>query len=328
MSTFRVCPVIMFSLLLAATSQAADADVNPTTAQPVTAKAAPRPTVATVGHIGQYWTNSLGMKFAYIPAGDFTMGSPASEPGRDANELQHPVRIAQPFLMGAYPVTRGQFAAFVTATGYKTQAELSGNSFAIMPHGTQVLPGANWRNPGFDQDDRHPVVCVCWNDARAMIRWLSERDDLPYRLPSEAEWEYACRAGTQTTYPWGDNADGGAGWANCADLTFRKMFPSDGSFNWDDGYVYTSPVGSFRPNGWGLYDMIGNVAQWCVDEYGENPVIDLMKPKTPGTGWWRVARGGSWSDSAQFCRVAHRAAASGATGRCTCIGFRLALSFH
>jgi formylglycine-generating enzyme len=149
------------------------------------------------------------------------------------------------------------------------------------------------------------VVCVSGNDAAAFCQWLSKREGKHYRLPTEAEWEYACRAGTQTVYPWGDNPDDGKGWANCADQTYmdkmrntREDGLGDDIFKWRDGFAYTSPVGSFRPNAWGLYDMIGDVEQWCSDDYDNYPPGDLVDPYYPDPpdpdDTALVSRGGGW----------------------------------
>ncbi|MCX7049102.1 MAG: SUMF1/EgtB/PvdO family nonheme iron enzyme [Candidatus Sumerlaeota bacterium] len=140
----------------------------------------------------------------------------------------------------------------------------------------------SWRNPEFDQTDTHPVVNVNWDDAKAFCDWLARKTGRAYQLPTEAQWEYACRAGTKTLYQWGDDPDGGKGWCNCADQSAKGQFPDWKSyFNWDDGYIYTAPVKSFKPNAWGLYDMLGNALEW-------------------------VLRGGSWQDGPDYCRSASR----------------------
>jgi len=271
--------------------------------------------------------SSLGMKFAYIPTGQFMMGSPASEEGHDDGELQHRVRISKPFGMGIHQVTRGQFAAFASAAGYQTEAEKEGWSYAWKGKEWAKVNGVCWRKPGFDQDDNHPVVCVSWNDAQEFMQWLSQQDDRLYHLPTEAQWEYACRAGTQTTYPWGDSPDAAKGWANCADITAKAKFPNWTTFNWADGFVYTSPVGSFRSSTWGLYDMIGNVLEWCEDRYGEYPKTEVTDPAGPADGLSRVLRGGSWRGGPLGCRAACRSR-SAPDYRCRYIGFRLALDFQ
>ncbi len=212
---------------------------------------------------------------------------------------QHPVWIKRPFFLGAYHVTRGQFQRFVDATGYKTDAEKDGKG------GTgwsvdkfERKPEFTWRNPGFTQTDEHPVLIVSWDDAMQFCRWLSRKERAEYRLPTEAEWEYACRAGTTTRWWCGDNAEALTKVANVADATLKAA-----SSRWkytirgSDGYAFTSPVGSFRPNRFGLYDMCGNAFQWCADWYDAKyyDISPTDDPKGPLGGTLRVLRGGSWS---------------------------------
>ena len=149
------------------------------------------------------------MEFAWIPPGSFLMGSPAEEEGRDDNEVQHRVTLTKGFYLGVHEVTRGQFAQFVKATGYRTQAEREGGANVWTGSGWKMDPKANWMTPGFEQTDDHPVVCISWNDAVAFADWLSaqDREGRRYRLPTEAEWEYACRAGTQTAYCSGNGLE-------------------------------------------------------------------------------------------------------------------------
>jgi formylglycine-generating enzyme required for sulfatase activity len=257
--------------------------------------------------LGDIWLNSAGMKFAYIPPGEFTMGSPDDEALRYDDETQHRVRITRPFLIGLTAVTVRQFAAFVKATGYKTDAEQTGWAYAWSPRGWVRADGASWTNPSFPQTDNCPVVDVSFNDALRFCRWLAGKEHYTYRLPTEAEWEYCCRAGSAAAFPWGDNPDDGHGWANCADQDLRAsqkslQFPP---FNWSDGYVYTSPVGVFKANSWGLYDMIGNALQWCSDCY-DTYNGEAVDPTGPSHGQGRVLRGGSWECGPQRCRSACR----------------------
>ena len=150
------------------------------------------------------------------------------------------------------------------------------------------------------------------------------------KLPTEAQWEYACRAGTTTAYPWGDNSDDGKGWANCADQSLQKKLPNAPAswtyFNWDDGYLFTSPVGSFKPNAFGLYDMIGNAWQWCQDPYGPYDKAAVTDPTGPITGstptQTYVQRGGSWIGGPGVCRSANRHWRN-PDGRYDGIGFRV-----
>jgi formylglycine-generating enzyme required for sulfatase activity len=242
-------------------------------------------------------TNSIGMKMVLIPAGEFQMGSSADEikswndwfkqqedlksVNIDREGPQHRVRITRPFYFGAHTVTVGQFRKFAVDSGHDA--------------GTNIVDkDKSWRNAFPDQTDQHPVVNVSWDDAVAFCQWLSRKEGKTYRLPTEAEWEYACRAGSTTRYCFGNDEE-------------EKEL---GNYAW---YTKTSdsathPVGEKRANAFGLYDMYGNVWQWCADwydkdYYGASPADD---PPGPSTGSSRVDRGGSWSDSAWFCRSADR----------------------
>jgi formylglycine-generating enzyme required for sulfatase activity len=224
------------------------------------------------------------------------------------------VTISKAFWMGKHEVTVGQFHRFVEATGYKTDAE-KGTRFKValvFAEGKiKIAEDASWRNPYFKQTDEHPAVCVSWNDARAFVDWLNGTDKarpagFTYRLPTEAEWEYACRAGTTTWYQWGDDPDKGKGWCNAADLTAKKSFPAATVFNWDDGFVYTAPAGSFKANAFGLQDMHGNVWEWCEDWYGPYKEGDQMDPGGAASGGVRVVRGGSWYYSPRILGSAYR----------------------
>jgi formylglycine-generating enzyme required for sulfatase activity len=244
--------------------------------------------------------NSIGMKLVLIPAGQFTMGAP----DRDAfgpDKPQHPVRITKPFYLGACHVTVGQFRNFVEHANYQTDAERANQAEA------EQWKEKTWRNVSPSQPDEHPVVYVSWNDAVAFCQWLSRKEGNSYRLPTEAEWEYACRAGSATRYCFGDDESGLAEYA-----WYRE--------NSDDG---THPVGQKRPNAWGLYDMHGNVRGWCQDYYNDgyyanSPTDD---PTGPAVGVEsnlfnrynqrsppdRVIRGGAWLSYANVCSSAYRA---------------------
>ncbi|MBV8780213.1 MAG: formylglycine-generating enzyme family protein [Phycisphaerae bacterium] len=257
-------------------------------------------------NLSSAFVNSLAMRFVHIPAGQFMMGSAAGEVGRFDDEKLHQVTLTTPFLIATTHTTRAQFAAFVNDTGYQTDAEKEGWAWALKNGAPAKVDGASWKSPGFDQADDHPVVEVSWNDATAFCNWLSRKETKRYRLPTESEWEYAARAGSTTAYPWGDNPDDGGGWANCADQSLKTQFSGATIFNWNDGYVYTSPVGKFRPNAWGVYDMIGNANEWCADWYGEYPNGAFTDPVGPATGQARVLRGGSWYRAPRYCRCASR----------------------
>ena len=275
--------------------------------------------------------DKVTLKLVQIPAGKFLMGSSDKEKKaavkeavaagihqKDAtdafkDEVQHEVTISKPFYMGVTHVTVDQFAAFVKDSGYKTEAEKAGRSVGIgIKDGKfdiKKVEGCSWRNPGFDQKSDHPVVQVSWNDAQAFCDWLSKKSGKAVTLPTEAQWEYACRAGTKTAYPWGDNPDDGKGWANVADQNLKKKIPNQkywAFFSWNDGYVFTSPVGSFKANAFGLYDMNGNAWQWCQDYYGKYEKGTVTDSMGSETGSYRVQRGGSWATYPSRCHSAKR----------------------
>lgn len=249
------------------------------------------------------------MQFVRIPPGEFLQGSPISETLRSENEAQHRVRITRPYWLGTTQVTVGQFAAFVISTGYETLAERQGwahGAWDVENNEWSKLPDASWKNPSFQQGPNHPVVCVNWEDMMAFCDWLGVQENRSYRLPTEAEWEYACRAGAATAYPWGDDPEAGKGWANCSDRTTAEKFTLFPAFNWSDGYVYTSPVASFRPNAFGLHDMIGNTLQRCNDWYGDYPTGPVDDPAGVAEGKEKVLRGGAFIYGPKHCRCAFR----------------------
>ena len=225
-----------------------------------------------------------------INGGSFLMGSPDGEQGRHDDEgPQHQVQI-QNFYLGRYPVTRGEYARFARAMGSHINDE--------------------WRKPGFEQSDDHPVVEVSWNDAQIYIEWLNLETGLVHRLPSEAEWEYACRAGTSTRFWWGDDLSGKIALV-CA--------------NFGDNNEGTTAVGSFKPNPWGLYDMSGNVWEWTQDCWNGS----YEGAPSDGSAWLagdrseRVLRGGSWDFNPNILRSANRGS-NFADDRYFSFGFRLA----
>jgi formylglycine-generating enzyme required for sulfatase activity len=288
-------------------------------------------------HPTREFTNSIGMKLTLIPAGEFLMGSDESDPDAFDDEFldkaagrreKHRVRITQPFYLGVTEVTRGQFRRFVDETGYQTEAEKDGKG----GHGWneeakefEQNPRYTWQDPGFEQTDDHPVVNVTWNDAVAFAAWLSRKEGNTYRLPTEAEWEYACRAGTTTRYSFGDDPEGLAAVGNIADGTAKTKYPDWTTIVARDGYIFTAPVGPFQPNRFGLYDMHGNVWEWCSDAYAadyykQSPVDD--PPGAAGAAR-RVLRGGGWDLDPRGCRSALRFRSTPVI-RSSYVGFRLA----
>jgi sulfatase modifying factor 1 len=272
-------------------------------------------------------TRAAGIRLKRIPAGTFRMGLTDLE-GDDDQKPQHEVRISA-FYLGVTEVTRGQFRRFVHADGYKTEAEKDGkggSGWNEEKKNFEQDPKYTWLNPGFEQTDEHPVVNVSWNDAVAFCEWLTRVEGQTFRLPTEAEWEYACRAGTRTKYFSGDDAESLATIANVADATARMKYPD---WTWAiaarDGFVYTAPAAQFLPNAFGLYDMHGNVWEWCRDGYNaeyykRSPAED---PSGPTQATLRVFRGAGW-----FCHP-HSGYSAGRGRsrpgyRCADVGFRVA----
>jgi len=187
-----------------------------------------------------------------------------------------------------------------------TRKAASGEDIAAWP------PACDWRDPGFPQTESHPVACINWHDAQAFCRWLSEKEGVVYRLPTEAEWEYACRAGTRTHYYNGNDPEKLPEIANVADESamgkLKYYAPWRIPIKADDGYAFTAPVGRFRANSFGLHDMHGNVWEWCgdwfaADYYRKSPVED---PSGPKEGHARILRGGAFGSHSSVARSGHR----------------------
>lgn len=302
------------------------------------------------------WRNSIGMPFVRVPAGTFWMGSAAThdtpaalaqrfpllEPERftllaDESPV-HQVQISRAFYMGQHEVTVGQFRHFIAASGYQPESEADGTGGygynpAYDPATTRrgdAFEGRNprysWRNPGFAQGENYPVVNVTWNDAQALATWLSRTEGHTYRLPTEAEWEYACRAGTRTLYPHGDDPQGLLRSANTFDQDSATHWPKwqQHALKGRDGYAFTAPVGSFAPNAFGLHDMLGNAWEWVADWHGDDTYAQgpVRDPQGPDDGNVRVRRGGSWHTWAFYARCGYRNWNSPET-RYTLVGMRL-----
>ncbi len=288
------------------------------------------------------WEARQNLPMVRIPSGSFVMGS-CKEAGSclSGTEMdseaqgdetpQHRVKIAE-FELGKTEVTVGQFRAFVEDTGYRTDAEkdAGGNKgcYASDVSGGKWdwRAGRYWDKVGFEQSEQHPVACVSWNDAKAYITWLNGKTRGGYRLPSEAEWEYAARAGTTTRRYWGDDPDRACAYANVTDETTG---PNGTSWNTkhkcSDGQFFSAAVGSYKPNEFKLHDMLGNVWEWVQDSYHS----DYKGAPSNGDAWEgtradaRVLRGGSWGINPQFVRAAYRLINSPAL-RSDSFGFRLA----
>jgi formylglycine-generating enzyme required for sulfatase activity len=275
--------------------------------------------------------NSVGMKLVLIAPGEFLMGSPATEEGRSDDEPQHRVRITRPYYLGQYEVTVSQFRRFVKESGYATTIERDGRPGFGFVAAAGVIDASRdftWRSTGWEQTDDHPVVNVSWEDAASFCRWLSAKEGPEYRLPTEAEWEFACRAGATTRYFTGEAEETLQGAANMSDAAFlAKYANATWSLSWNDGFPFTAPVGRFRPNAFGLYDMAGNAWEWCADWYGKDytsrsPVDD---PPGPATGEIHVLRGGSFTNRLKYVRSADRDS-SRPKYRYNFTGFRVAKS--
>jgi formylglycine-generating enzyme required for sulfatase activity len=241
----------------------------------------------------------------WLPKGKFKMGSNQE----DREKPIHEVTIDYELAVGKYPATMGEFKKFVQATGYKTEAEMGDGAYVRIGDSWSKKADANWKNPYFTQTDSHPVVCVSWNDAREYCEWLSEQTGQVYRLLSEAEWEYACRAGSTGKYCFGDDVH------------------QSGSYGWFKGNSgeKTHPVGEKKPNQFGLYDMHGNVWEWCEDVGHKNYV---GAPPSDGSAWMaggdsneHLLRGGCWGSDDDLSRCASR---HPTVGRWNYSGFRIA----
>gem|GEM_PF-1934521 len=296
--------------------------------------------------------DSLGLTMKWIPPGDFFLGSTqeerswAADPDGGKGEAAWAtdesdpleVRIAQGFWIGQTTITRGMYRQFVEAVNYQTKAEKDGVSriFNIRTNLWEDATGVSWRNPGYVQNDDHPVVFVSWKDAMAFCDWLTRREramnrvpvGYEYRLPGEAEWAYAARGGseTHTYFWWGDDFNEGKGRLNAAgaDQMADESRWING-YDWEDGFIYTSPVdyyGAPGRNDYGLADMLGNVWEWCYDGYD---------PAQARAAIWqddakmRILRGGSYMRTPGSLRVANRGR-GGIDGPRPHRGFRVVLA--
>jgi formylglycine-generating enzyme required for sulfatase activity len=267
-----------------------------------------------------------------IPAGRFFMGAAPGEEAREnlavpflhRSQPQRSVEITV-FAAGKYEITRGQYRVFAEATGRRGDGCFSWNGTAF-----EIDAGKNWRNPGYAQNDAHPATCVSWDDASAYAQWLVAKTGRPYRLLSEAEWEYAARAGTTAARFWGNDGDRSCAYANGADQTTALQVA--GAAGWaradcDDRHAHTAPVGSFGANAFGLHDMLGNVAEWTQDCWNGNHegAPAEGRARTNGDCFLRVVRGGSWEDAPVGMRAAYRVG-SPTVIRVYTRGFRVAVS--
>ncbi len=255
-----------------------------------------------------------------MKTGEYMAGAMGGE--GDGDSPQHKVSITSPFAVGRFEVTRDQFNAFVLATGYK----VGDSCWTFEGNVPELRAGRSLNNPGYPQTGEHPAVCVNWADANAYVDWLSQISGHSYRLLNEGEWEFAARGGTTSRYAFGSNSGDVCKFANAADQFAKSAHLPDTwkYLNCNDGFAYTAPVGSFRPNGFGLYDMTGNVWEWTEDCHED---ADSAHPKNgeqaASTCSHRVVRGGSWYGNADTVRVTIRGKAP-ADNRFDDIGLRVA----
>ena len=266
----------------------------------------------TVTQSGIQTRTLQGVKLLYIQGGTFAMGSPTTEPERSNNETQHQVTLSG-FYISEYTITNEQFSQFLNATGVPSsgQGDVSGYGSQTLVRydqmGVQFISN-KWRPT--TGHDNYPIVYVTWYGAKAFCDWAGGR------LPTEAEWEYACRAGTATPFNTGNNL-------TTAQANYNGDYPYNGNPKGTD-LGHTQPVGSYAPNAWGLYDMHGNVWEWCNDWDGDYPTGAVTNPTGPATGSSRVFRGGGWSSLAVQCRSACRSR-NPPVSYINMIGFRMAL---
>lgn len=297
--------------------------------------------------------NSLGMQFVLIPKGSFSMGSNQTPeqfrkefPGYEMRRYEelfdeapvHPARITKDFYLGQHELTIGQFKLFIKESGYVPESIRDGTGgygFRAAYDPKLSAKGDNfegrdpqysWMNTGFTQGDNHPVVNLTYNDAIEIAAWLTKKEGVTYRLPTEAEWEYACLAGATTQFSSGDHQQSLAGYANVFDQDAARYWPQWESMALQvhDGFAFTSPVGAFKPNNFDLYDMHGNVWEWVSDwhadgYYKNSPIND---PGGPAQGVVKVRRGGSWHTWPLYARCSYRNW-NATTTRYTLLGVRL-----
>jgi formylglycine-generating enzyme required for sulfatase activity len=295
------------------------------------------------------------MAMVRIPAGSFVMGEvlmsrswaqafPGLEDGRFESLTDespaHEVRITRDFYMARHEVTVGQFRRFLAASGHVPESMADGTGGygynpAYDPAKTARRDNFegrdrrySWANPGFAQTDDHPVVNVTWGDAVALADWLTRTEGRRYRLPTEAQWEYACRAGTRTHFHTGNAPADLARVANVYDLDTAVLWPAwrDQAAPYRDGYTFTAPVGRFEPNAFGLHDMHGNVWEWTRDWYAEDYYARSPRddPEGPARGGVKVRRGGSWHTWPFYARCGYRNWNTPQT-RYTLVGIRLVM---
>jgi formylglycine-generating enzyme required for sulfatase activity len=263
--------------------------------------------------------NGLGMRYLYVPPGAFIMGSPPHEPDLKLHERTHGVRLTKGFFLQTTPVTVDHWHAFSVETGYRTETETTG-TLIWSDQGVAFKKGYHWQNPGFQQAGDLPVTCITYRDVVQFIQWLRKTDGRLYDLPTEAQWEYVCRAGSDGRYFFGNDEER---------LDEYAWF-------WGNSGNHPHAVARKKPNAWGFYDMLGNVWELCLDQcglkhgpggatilsdtYGKGEFLDPLSLKGP----FRICRGGDWACLPNNCRPAKRMACSPRSGA-NIRGLRLAI---
>jgi len=280
--------------------------------------------------------DGVTMTFVLVPPGRFMMGASDGEKNDNtalANELpRHEVEITQPMYVSKYATTKKQFASFVAAGGYTTEAENAKYGFGLnIEKGKWEKGPYTWKKTSLPQEDDHPAVMVTWNDAQKFCSWLKANAGLPpgtkrVRLLREAEWEYSCRAGTRTRHYAGDKLEDLAMIANVYDASGKSKFKMPWTpISADDGYAFTAPVGKFKANALGLHDMLGNVWQWCQDRKRKYTSEKQVDPDGGNDIEVRAFRGGSFDEDPHFIRAAIRGS-WGTDYRNFSLGFRAVLA--
>jgi formylglycine-generating enzyme len=321
----------LVALALAYSNALAQTDSEENRLAPAEMAAAVQPSSPDAPGIGQSFRDCEKCpEIVVVPPGRFEMGTDQAETDREGvpddfaqrERPRHALVVNAPLAVGKYHVTREEYARFVEATGY------AGGHGCYIWNGHEVKsdPGKSWRDPSFSQTDRDPVVCVNWYDAKAYAAWLSQLTGKAYRLLTEAEWEYAARAATTTSRPWGNDANAVCHYANGADLEMKTHLENWTAAQCRDGYVFTSPVGRFEPNEFGLYDMLGNAWHWVEDCFHSN-YVDAPSDASIAVEWGecsqRVVRGGSWNNGPSYLRAGVRDGV-GTGNRDSFNGFRVA----
>lgn len=262
------------------------------------------------------YTNSLSQHFVRIKKGEFKMGTPENEFRRDPDENIHKVLISKDFFIMTKEVTKGEWKKFIEDTNYKTESENNGGALVWIGYKWDKSWKYSWKNPGFEQNDNEPVTCVTYNDALNYCKWLSKKEGLNYSLPTEAQWEYSCRAGSESAFAFGDclldtqaNFAANSKRGNCPEGKYRNK---------------TIDTGKLSANKWGLFDVHGNVLEWCEDFYGIYDESKIVDPKGPENGETKVVRGCGWETDINNCRAGNRFSENMNSAKNN-LGFRLVL---